>query len=116
MAADWPAETALCLCVPVAPLTDPWFAARFLAVLNSTGLAPGRLIVEVPGAALSDSLLVCGDNLSELKAAGVRISVADPRGALSSARWRTVTFDQIRIDRLDEALSSSSALPKARSA
>lgn len=116
MAADWPAETALCLCVPFAPLTGPCFAARLLAVLHSTGLAPGRLIVEVPGSALVESFLVCSDNLSELQAAGVRIAVADLPGAVSPARWRTVTFDQIRIDRLDEAIASSSLLTKARSA
>ena len=116
MAADWPAETSLCLSVPVAPLTDPWFAARLLAVMNSTGLAPGRLIIEVPGSALVESFLVCSDNLSELQAAGVRISVADLRRAVSPARWRTVTFDQIRIDRLEEAIASSSGLAKARSA
>jgi diguanylate cyclase (GGDEF)-like protein len=116
MAAEWPAETALCLCVPIAPLTDPWFAARLLAVLNGTGLAPGRLIVEVPGSAVVESFVVCSDNLAELQAAGVRISVADPCGAVSPARWRNVTFNQIRIDRLDEALSSTPGLLKARSA
>jgi diguanylate cyclase (GGDEF)-like protein len=116
MAADWPAETALCLCVPFAPLTDPWFAARLLAILNSTGLAPGRLIVEVPESALIESFVGCSDNLSELQAAGVRISVGNVHGTLSPARWRTVTFDQIRIDRLDEALASSAGLTRARSA
>ena len=116
MAADWPAETALCLCVPIAPLTDSWFAARLLAVLNSTGLPPGRLIVEVPETALVESFVVCSDNLSELKAAGVRIAVGDVRGAVSPARWRTLTFDQIRIDRLDEAIASSSRQANARSA
>ena len=116
MAADWPAETALCLCVPFAPLTDPWFAARLLAVLNSTGLAPGRLIIEVPESALVQSFAVCSDNLSELQAAGVRLSVGNVRATVSPARWRTVTFDQIRIDRLDEAITSSSKPTKARSA
>jgi diguanylate cyclase (GGDEF)-like protein len=116
MAADWPAETSLCLSVPVAPLTDPWFAARLLAVLNSTGLTPGRLIVEVPESALVESFLVCSDNLSELQAAGVRISVGNVRGTVSPARWRTITFDQIRIDRLSEAIASSPGSAKVRSA
>ena len=116
MAADWPAETSLCLCVPFAPLADPWFAARLLAVLNSTGLAPGRLIVEVPESALVESFVVCSDNLAELQAAGVRISVGDVRGTVSPARWRTLTFDQIRINRLDEAIALSSEPTKARSA
>jgi diguanylate cyclase (GGDEF)-like protein len=115
-AAEWPAETSLCLSVPIAPLTDPWFAARLLAVMNGTGLAPGRLIVEVPGPAMVASFRVCSDNLAELQAAGVRISVADPGGALNPARWRTLRLDQIRIDRLDQALSAPSGLAKARTA
>ncbi len=105
-AAEWPSETALCLCVPAALLSDPWFAARLLAILNSTGLAPTRLLVEVPEAALVSSYHQCTDNLTELKAAGIRIAVGDISGHVSPAHWRTVTFDQIRVNPLPTPLAN----------
>jgi diguanylate cyclase (GGDEF)-like protein len=105
-AAEWPADTALCLCMPAAQLKDPWLSARLLAVLNSTGLPPTRLIVEIPEAALIDGPATCMANLSALEAAGVRLSIGDVAGHVSPASYRKLRFDQIRIDALKDALTS----------
>ena len=105
-AAEWPADTALCLCVPAGQLKDPWLSARLLAVLNGTGLPPTRLIVEIPEAALIEGSKTCLANLTALQAAGIRLSMGDVAGHVSPASYRMLRFDQIRIDALNDALSS----------
>jgi EAL domain-containing protein (putative c-di-GMP-specific phosphodiesterase class I) len=99
-AKDWPVGLWLSVNISPLQLEDPWLSSRLLAILTETGLAPGRLIVEVTENAVIDDLVKARDIFSSLQNAGVRIALDDfGRGYSSLYHLRTLHFDHLKIDR-----------------
>jgi diguanylate cyclase (GGDEF)-like protein len=99
-ARDWP--PALWVSVNVSPLQlkDPWLASRLLSILVESGVAPGRLIVEVTENAVIDDMVRAQEIFSSLQNAGVRIALDDfGKGYSSLYHLRQLRFDQLKIDR-----------------
>jgi len=99
-ARNWPASLSLSVNVSPLQLKDPWLASRLLAILTETGMAPGRLIVEVTENAVIDDMLKAQEIFSSLQNAGVRIALDDfGKGYSSLYHLRQLRFDQLKIDR-----------------
>lgn len=99
-ARDWPAS--LWVSVNVSPLQfrDPWLAPRLLAIVTETGLAPGRLIIEVTENAAIDDMVKAQSVFSSLQNAGVRIALDDfGKGYSSLQHLQTLRFDHLKIDK-----------------
>lgn len=99
-AREWP--TGLSLSVNVSPLQlkDPWLASRLLAILTETGVAPGRLVVEVTENAVIEDMPRAQETFASLQNAGVRIALDDfGKGYSSLYHLRQLRFDQLKIDR-----------------
>jgi diguanylate cyclase (GGDEF)-like protein len=99
-ARDWPAPLSLSVNVSPLQLKDPWLASRLLAILTETGIAPGRLIVEVTENAVIDDMPRAREVFGSLQNAGVRIALDDfGKGYSSLYHLRQLRFDQLKIDR-----------------
>jgi diguanylate cyclase (GGDEF)-like protein len=96
----WPAGTMLSVNVSPAQLRDPGFGLSVLGILGETGLAPGRLEVEVSENALVRDLHGAEAALGPLRDAGVRIALDDfGTGYSSLYHLRNFKVDRIKIDR-----------------
>lgn len=98
-ARDWP--PALWVSVNISPtqLKDPWLASRLLAILSETGVAPGRLIMEVTENAIIDDMISAQQVFGSLQNAGVRIALDDfGKGYSSLYHLRQLRFDHLKID------------------
>ena len=112
---DWVARTALAqlnawgpaaaglevaINVSARNLSDPGFAARLLAIVAESGVAPHRLIVEITETALfvdPDAARVC---LGTLHDAGIVLSIDDfGQGQTSLAYLAALPVDELKIDR-----------------
>jgi diguanylate cyclase len=112
---DWVARTALAqlnawgsataglevaINVSARNLSDPGFAARLLAIVAESGVAPERLIVEITETALfidPDAARVC---LGTLHDAGIVLSIDDfGQGQTSLAYLAALPVDELKIDR-----------------
>ena len=94
---EWPEQAGLLLSLPNSYFDDPWFAARLLAVVHSTGLSPSRLTIEIKEASLFEARDRWAGALTELNAAGVRLLLSEVSGQLSPTNWQHLSFDQIKI-------------------
>lgn len=98
-AANWPADTTLSVNISPLQLKNSWLSARLLAILNETGLAPGRLIVEVTENAVIDDLELATEVFTSLQNAGVRIALDDfGKGYSSLSHLHKLKFDHLKID------------------
>ena len=112
---DWVARTALAqlnawgpvaaglevaINVSARNLSDPGFAARLLAIVAESGVAPQRLMVEITETALfidPDAARVC---LGTLHDAGISLSIDDfGQGQTSLAYLAALPVDELKIDR-----------------
>ncbi|MEO5804886.1 GGDEF and EAL domain-containing protein [Devosia sp.] len=86
--------------VSAAQLRRPDFAQRFATIVAQTGADPHQLIVEITETV---PLLSSGtemDNLSQVRATGVRVAIDDFGAGHASLQYlRAFTFDIIKIDR-----------------
>jgi len=99
-ARDWPALLWVSVNVSPLQLKDPWLASRLLAILVESGVAPGRLIVEVTENAVIDDMPRAQEIFASLQNAGVRIALDDfGKGYSSLYHLRKLRFDQLKIDR-----------------
>lgn len=74
-------------------------AAMVLTALVQSGLAPGRLEIEITETALLDDEADTLGDLRQLRSMGVRVALDDfGTGYSSLAHLRTFTFDKIKID------------------
>lgn len=90
---------AMAVNVSLRQLDRPGFVEAVKTVLDSTGLAPDRLVLEITETALRDdeSTAVL---LRELHDVGVRLSIDDfGTGYSSLARLRTSSVDYVKLDR-----------------
>ncbi len=93
-----PAQVA----VNVSPreLNQPGYAAQVLAILHLTGLPARHLVLEVTESTVMTDQHQVVDVLTDLRAAGVRITIDDfGTGHSSLARLHELPIDQIKIDR-----------------
>ena len=97
-----PAGQAFSVAVNVASrqLQDPGFHEVVAATLSRTRMRPGDLVLEVTESALLDDGETTSDNITRLKAAGVRLALDDfGTGYSSLSHLRRYPIDQLKIDR-----------------
>ncbi|WP_407157128.1 EAL domain-containing protein [Bradyrhizobium sp. STM 3557] len=116
-AAAWPPHIRLAVNVSPVQLKSPTLALRVASALAASGLAPGRLEIEITEAVLihdDDSALKI---LHELHHIGVRIALDDFGTGYSSLSYlKRFPFDKIKIDRCfvsDIEIGGSSAIVQA---
>ncbi|MCB1972794.1 MAG: EAL domain-containing protein, partial [Geminicoccaceae bacterium] len=99
-AASWPAPIGVAVNVSAEQFKERGFAEHVIACLHESGLAPGRLTLEITEAVfLSDIDMVRG-LLVELRQHGVRIALDDfGTGFSSLSHVQQLPVDRIKIDR-----------------
>jgi predicted signal transduction protein with EAL and GGDEF domain len=99
-AATWPPDVTLALDIFPSQLKDRTLHAMILSVLEASGVAPGRLELEITESALVRDLENAREVLGSLREAGVRI-VLDNFGTGYSSLYhlRNFKLDKIKIDR-----------------
>ncbi|MAN46499.1 MAG: EAL domain-containing protein [Alphaproteobacteria bacterium] len=81
-------------------LNDDWLAEQILATLTETGVAPGRLEVEITETALVANFEAAHAMVMKLKSQGIRISLDDFGTGYSSLRHLSeLPFDKLKIDK-----------------
>jgi len=99
-AQSWPKELFLSFNLSSAQLMDPSTAFNILAIINRTGLDLRRLELEITETAMMTDPETAQKIVTELRTAGVRISLDDfGTGQSSLSRLRDFTFDKVKIDR-----------------
>lgn len=99
-ALSWPRDLFLSFNLSSAQLMDPGTADNILSILNRAGFDPSRLELEITETAVMTSAETATKIISDLKHAGVRISLDDfGTGQSSLGRLRDFTFDKVKIDR-----------------
>ena len=86
--------------VSAAQLTDEAFPDRVLEVLDDTGLAPARLLLEITESMLVSDITRTASALAPLRARGVRVAIDDFGTGYSSLSYlRSLCADVVKIDR-----------------
>ncbi|TCL75830.1 diguanylate cyclase/phosphodiesterase [Rhizobium sp. BK251] len=99
-ALSWPRELFLSFNLSSVQLMDPGTTNSILAILGRVGFDPHRLELEITETAVMSSADTAHRILSDLRQAGVRISLDDfGTGQSSLGRLRDFMFDKIKIDR-----------------
>jgi EAL domain-containing protein (putative c-di-GMP-specific phosphodiesterase class I) len=99
-AATWPAPAGVAINVVGDQFKDRAFVGYVKQCLAETGLAPGRLTVEVTESVFSVDETVIRESLSELRSHGVRVALDDFGIGFSSINnLRAFPIDQLKIDR-----------------
>ncbi|HAF41029.1 MAG TPA: EAL domain-containing protein [Sphingobium sp.] len=99
-ARDWPAHFTVSINISPAQLCDPDNAVMLLRILFASGLAPGRLIVEITESALIHNLASAHETIRSLRNTGVRIALDDfGTGYASLSRLCNLEIDHLKIDR-----------------
>ncbi len=99
-ALSWPRELFLSFNLSSAQLMDPGTAQTILSTLARVGLDPNRVELEITETAVMTSADTAHRIITELRQAGVRISLDDfGTGQSSLGRLRDFTFDKVKIDR-----------------
>jgi diguanylate cyclase (GGDEF)-like protein len=99
-AATWPGPAGVAVNVVGDQFKDCAFVDHVKACLAETGLAPGRLTIEVTESAFSIDETVIRQSLSELRSHGVRVALDDfGLGFSSINNLRALPIDQLKIDR-----------------
>jgi diguanylate cyclase (GGDEF)-like protein len=99
-ALSWPRDLFLSFNLSSAQLMDPGTADNILSILGRAGFDPSRLELEITETAVMTSAETATKIISDLKQAGVRISLDDfGTGQSSLGRLRDFTFDKVKIDR-----------------
>lgn len=82
-------------------LSDPELKARIVQILETTGLEPANLELEMTESALVENATVAGATLNELKALGIRIAIDDfGTGYATLGYLKQFAFDSLKIDRI----------------
>ncbi|WP_371074323.1 MULTISPECIES: putative bifunctional diguanylate cyclase/phosphodiesterase [unclassified Sinorhizobium] len=99
-ALSWPRELFLSFNLSSAQLMDPGTSNSILSILGRVGLDPHRLELEITETAVMSSADTAHRILTDLRHAGVRISLDDfGTGQSSLGRLRDFIFDKVKIDR-----------------
>ncbi|MFC5554718.1 putative bifunctional diguanylate cyclase/phosphodiesterase [Methylobacterium iners] len=99
-AADWPDGISVAVNVSPLQLRNRDFAGTVLGALAASGLAAGRLELEITESVLLDDTATSLETLHQLRRTGLRISMDDFGTGYSSISYlRRFPFDKIKIDR-----------------
>ncbi|MDI7863768.1 bifunctional diguanylate cyclase/phosphodiesterase [Rhizobiaceae bacterium n13] len=99
-AAKWPSPTGVAVNVAGDQFKDGTFVEHVRTCLAESGLAPGRLTVEVTESLFTVEIDVIRDSLAALRQMGVRIALDDfGTGFASISNLRDFPLDQLKIDR-----------------
>ncbi|HEX6871046.1 MAG TPA: EAL domain-containing protein [Micromonosporaceae bacterium] len=103
-AATWPlvdgCRPGVTVNVSARQLHDPGFVADLRQVLANTGLAPGRLVLEITESAIVSDLDTVLDLLGRIRDLGVRLAIDDFGTGYSSLSYlRMFPVDTLKIDR-----------------
>lgn len=99
-AAGWPGPAGVAVNVVGDQFKDRAFVDYVKQCLAETGLAPGRLTIEVTESAFSVDETVIRESLCDLRAHGVRVALDDFGVGFSSINnLRAFPIDQLKIDR-----------------
>jgi len=116
-AVSWPGNIRVAVNVSPVQLRSPTLALRVASALSASGLAPGRLEIEITEAVLIRDDDIALDILHQLHDMGVRIALDDFGTGYSSLSYlKRFPFDKIKIDRCfvsDIGAESSSAIVQA---
>jgi predicted signal transduction protein with EAL and GGDEF domain len=98
--ADVGLPVAVAVNVSAPTLREPDFVDGVLAALEEAGLGPGALVLEITESALADHTDAAVAVMSELRAAGIRLSIDDfGSGYSSMAYLKRLPIDELKIDR-----------------
>ncbi|MBP1850439.1 putative bifunctional diguanylate cyclase/phosphodiesterase [Rhizobium halophytocola] len=96
----WPPELFLSFNLSSAQMTDPRTAVNTLAILDSVGVDPYRIELEITETAVMTSPDTARRIIAELRSAGIAIALDDfGTGQSSLGRLRDFIFDKVKIDR-----------------
>jgi EAL domain-containing protein (putative c-di-GMP-specific phosphodiesterase class I) len=99
-ALSWPEDLFLSFNLSSVQLMDPATSARLLAIAAQVGLDPRRLELEITETAAMADAGTAQRIVTELRAAGVRVSLDDfGTGQSSLGRLRDFSLDKVKIDR-----------------
>ncbi|WP_295528173.1 EAL domain-containing protein [Novosphingobium sp. Chol11] len=99
-AAAWPLDVRVAVNVSAVQFADPAFPAEVADVLESTGLAPERLELELTEAVFMGDSHSTDAAFKALKALGVRLTLDDFGTGFSSLSYlRSAPFDKLKVDR-----------------
>ena len=99
-AAVWPDFCRVSVNVSPVQLQDPGFADRVVAALRASGLAAGRLELELTEGVLMGDVAVALEGVAALRALGVSIALDDFGTGFSSLGYlQRFAFDRLKIDR-----------------
>ena len=99
-AARWPTPAGVSINVVGEQFKDRAFVDHVKQCLRETGLAPGRLTIEVAESVFSGDTAVIRESLSELRSHGVCVALDDFGIGFSSINTlRAFPIDQLKIDR-----------------
>ena len=99
-ALSWPEDLFLSFNLSSVQLMDPATSARLLAITAQVGLDPRRLELEITETAAMADAGTAQRIVTELRAAGVRVSLDDfGTGQSSLGRLRDFSLDKVKIDR-----------------
>ncbi|MGH0319109.1 putative bifunctional diguanylate cyclase/phosphodiesterase [Sinorhizobium meliloti] len=99
-ALSWPEDLFLSFNLSSVQLMDPATSARLLTIIAQVGLDPRRLELEITETAAMADAGTAQRIVTELRAAGVRVSLDDfGTGQSSLGRLRDFSLDKVKIDR-----------------
>ncbi len=97
---SWPEDVGLSFNLSAHDIASPVAVSQIAAVIQESGVAPGRIALEITETALMLDFDAARDALLALKAIGVQISLDDFGTGYSSLGYvRRLPIDKIKIDR-----------------
>ena len=99
VASQWPEHLTIAINLSSRHLTSPGLVPDIRAALEASGLAPGRLEIEITESVLIEHPEIAIEALAEIRRLGVRVAMDDFGTGYSglSYLWR-LPFDKIKID------------------
>ena len=99
-ARQWPGDLRISVNLSPAQLRLPDLVSRIAATLETTGLPPDRLELELTETTMIDDMVAAAAVLGQIRALGVTIALDDFGTGYSSLSFlRTLPFDRLKIDR-----------------
>ena len=97
---DWPQDVGLSFNLSAHDIASPAAVSRLASLIQNSGVAPGRIALEITETALMHDFDTAREALLALKAIGVEISLDDFGTGYSSLGYvRRLPIDKIKIDR-----------------
>ena len=97
---DWPDDVGLSFNLSAHDIASPVAVSRIVSLIQTSGVAPGRIALEITETALMHDFDTAREALLALKAVGVQISLDDFGTGYSSLGYvRRLPIDKIKIDR-----------------